>query len=141
MRPFERLAARLGVAGRTAFLGPRDDVARFYFGADLLLHPAISENTGTVLVEAMACGLPVLATANCGFVDHVRLARAGLVCPEPFEQVVLNRMLQEALCAPERADWRRNGPEYCSRTDVEGLVAEASAAILARAQRNRGCRD
>ncbi|MDJ0872649.1 MAG: glycosyltransferase family 4 protein [Gammaproteobacteria bacterium] len=141
VRPFERLAATLGVAGRTAFLGPRDDVARFYFSADLLLHPALSENTGTVLMEAMACGLPVLATANCGFVDHLRLARAGLVCPEPFEQVVLNRMLQEALCVPERADWRRNGPEYCRRTDVEGLVAKASAAILARAQRNRVCRD
>ncbi len=140
-RPFTRLAESLGVADRTDFLGPREDVARFYFSADLLLHPAISENTGTVLLEAMTCGLPVLATANCGFASHVETARAGLICPEPFEQVTLNGLLAETLSSPERAAWRRNGPAYCERTDVEGLVEQATRAILARARRNRESRD
>ncbi len=136
-RPFERLAETLGIADRTDFLGPRDDVARFYFSADLLLHPALSENTGTVLLEAGACGLPVLTTANCGYACHVQAAGAGLVCPEPFEQGTLDRMLGEALTSPERAAWRRNGPAYCQQTDVEGLVEQAAGAIVDRARRNR----
>ena len=136
-RPFERLAETLGIADRTDFLGPRDDVARFYYSADLLLHPALSETTGTVLLEAGACGLPVLTTANCGYACHVQAAGAGLVCPEPFEQGTLDRMLGEALTSPERAAWRRNGPAYCQRTDVEGLVEQATGAIVGRARRNR----
>ncbi len=136
-RPLERLARRLGVLDRTIFLGPRDDVARFYFSADLLLHPARNENTGTVLLEAIACGLPVLTTANCGYACHVQAAGAGLVCPEPFDQGTLDGMLREALTSPERTAWRRNGPLYCEQTDLEGLVERATAVILDRARRKR----
>jgi len=136
--PFQRLAARLGVATQICFAGPREDLASFYHSADLLLHPSYRENTGSVLVEAMACGLPVLTTANCGFAFHVARARAGLVCPEPFEQGTLDRLLARMLTAPEGDAWRRNGPVYCKRTDVVGLVEAATQIIIGRARRQRG---
>lgn len=70
-------------AERATFLGFRDDVPRWLQGADLLLHAPRMEAFGLVLVQAMASGLPVVATAVGGIpeivVDGVsgRLVREG----------------------------------------------------------------
>ena len=136
-RPFLRLARRLGVIEHVRFTGARDDVAAFYHAADLLVHPAYTENTGTTLIEAMICGLPVLATANCGFAFHVENAKAGLICPLPYEQAQLNHLLEEMLVAERLAGWRSRGPVYCANTDLYSLVEKAADIIIARAERGR----
>ena len=51
-----------------------------------MVHPAHNENTGTVLLEAIAAGLPVLATDVCGYADHITAAEAGTVLDSPFDQ-------------------------------------------------------
>lgn len=136
-RPFLRLARRLGVIEHVRFTGAREDVAAFYHAADLLVHPAYTENTGTTLIEAMICGLPVLATANCGFAFHVENAGAGLICPSPFEQEQLNQLLRQMLVAERLAEWRSRGPVYCANTDLYSLVEKAADIIIARAERSR----
>lgn len=133
--PYRRLAQRLGVAPQLVFAGAQQDIAPYYYAADLLIHPPYSENTGTILIEAMICGLPVLVTANCGFAYHVRDADAGLLCPEPFEQPTLNRLLQDMLLSERRDAWRQNGPEYCANTDLYSLIEKAADIIVARAAR------
>jgi UDP-glucose:(heptosyl)LPS alpha-1,3-glucosyltransferase len=139
-KPYTRLAGRIGVADRVVFIGAREDIGRIYRAADLLLHPAYSENTGTVLIEAMICGLPVLTTGNCGFAFHVENARAGLICPVPFEQNTLNRLIGNALTSSERAHWKVNGPVYCESHDLYSLIERAADVIEARAQHNRSPR-
>ena len=134
----QRLAARRGVGRHVTFCGTREDVAGIYRAADFLVHAARSENTGTVLIEAMLCGLPVLATANCGFAFHVRNADAGIVVEEPFVQARLDRCLQTLLESEHIGRWRHNGPDYCARTDLYSLIERAALVIIARAERNRG---
>ena len=63
------------------FLGGRSDVPRFLLGADLLIHPAYHENTGTALLEALVAGLPVLVTDVCGYAHYIAEADAGRVLP------------------------------------------------------------
>lgn len=126
---FERLARRLGVADRVRFMGGRSDVRRFLFGADLLVHPALSENTGNVLLEAMVAGLPVLTTANCGYAPHVDRAGAGTVLPQPFDQRRLNEALREMLEGSCLDEWRRNGIAYGRNEDLYSRP-EAAAAII-----------
>jgi UDP-glucose:(heptosyl)LPS alpha-1,3-glucosyltransferase len=135
--PLKRLAARLHVADRIIFTGTRDDVSRFYRGADYLVHAPRSENTGTVLIEAMICGLPVLVTENCGFSKHVAAADAGITIPEPFEQQQLNSGLQEFLQSDSREEWIVNGPNYCENTDLYSLIERAADVIIERSERNR----
>jgi UDP-glucose:(heptosyl)LPS alpha-1,3-glucosyltransferase len=123
------MAKRLGVAGRVVFLGARDDVPRILLGADLLVHPAYHENTGTVLVEALASGLPVIATGVCGYAHYIEDADAGWVIPEPFEQNRFNHTLQAAL---ERADLRevgRRGVRFAREEDLYGMVDAAVKTI------------
>ncbi|MDJ0741050.1 MAG: glycosyltransferase family 4 protein [Gammaproteobacteria bacterium] len=137
-RALQALVKRRGIAEHVVFCGVREDVAAFYRAADALVHAARSENTGTVLIEAMLCGLPVLATGNCGFAFHVRDADAGLVLAEPFSQPALNAALASLLTSARRPDWAANGPAYCDRVDLYSLIERAADVIIARGERNRG---
>jgi len=128
-RSFEKQAQGLVIADRLTFLGGRDDVPRFLVSADLLLHPARSENTGTVLMEAMASGLPVLATDICGYAFHVRDAGAGLLVPSPFRQQIFNELLLRMITSPDRAIWKRNGIEYVERNDFFSMPGKAAEII------------
>lgn len=129
--PFKRLAARLGLARQVEILAGRDDVPRFLLGADLLIHPAYQEAGGIVLLEAVVAGLPVLATAACGFAPYVVEGDAGRILPEPFEQAALDRHLAALLeDAAERARLGRNGLAYAERADLYSLHERAADAIL-----------
>lgn len=134
--PLRRMAGRLKVAEQVVFAGTRDDVNRFYRSADYLIHAPRSENTGTVLIEAMICGLPVLVTENCGFAKHVAAAYAGITIPEPFNQSRLNSALLEFLEFDPRESWMANGPNYCENTDLYSLIERAADVIIERAERN-----
>jgi glycosyltransferase involved in cell wall biosynthesis len=70
------LAERLGVARRTLFLGWRDDVPRFVAAADFVVVPSRWEAMPYVVLEAMAAGKPVVASA----VDGARGVIAGEEC-------------------------------------------------------------
>ncbi len=134
--PLQRLAARLKIVERIIFTGTRDDVNRFYRAADYLIHAPRSENTGTVLIEAMICGLPVLVTENCGFASHVAKANAGITVPDPFAQSRLNSSLREFLLSGSRGEWMVNGPRYCENTDLYSLIERAADVIIERAERD-----
>ena len=136
--PLERLATRRGLKSQVFFLGPRNDVPALYRAADYLVHAARSENTGTVLIEAMCSGLPILVSGNCGFADHVRYADAGIILRQPFDQHELNQELAAFMRSERYAEWRENGPSYCERTDLYSLIERAADIIIGCGKRNRG---
>ncbi len=61
-----KLAQTLGVDGRVMFLGPQQDVRPFYGAADVFALPTIYDPLPNAVLEALACGLPVLTTTTCG---------------------------------------------------------------------------
>ncbi len=128
-RPFHRLARRLGIVDQITFFHGRDDIPRFLFSADILLHPAYRENTGTVLIEAMAARLPVLATDVCGYAGYITRADAGRLIPTPFHQETLNQMLADMLTDPQRTKWGENGWRYVNRNDVFSMPEKAAEII------------
>lgn len=129
--PFRRLARRLRIDDRLVFFHGRDDIPRFLFSADLLLHPAYRETAGIVLIEAMAAGLPVLASDVCGYSPYIARAEAGRLVPSPFRQETLNRLLADMLASPQRHRWSRNGRDYVQRHDVFSMHARAADIIEA----------
>jgi len=127
---FVRLAASSGVAERVHFLGGRLDAPDWMLGADVMIHPAYSENTGTTLVEALASGLPVLTTDVCGFAPHVEHAQAGLVLPSPFQQSDCNQSLAELLKPEANARCRANALHYAAHEDIYGCHERAAEIIV-----------
>ncbi|MDR1936025.1 MAG: glycosyltransferase family 4 protein [Candidatus Accumulibacter sp.] len=129
--PFLRLARALGIAGRAAILPGRGDIPRFLLGADLLLHPAYNENTGTVLLEALVAGLPVLTTAACGYAHYVEQADGGHVVAEPFAQKALDAALEQMLSDPAaRRRWQANALRFAETADIYGNAEHAAELIL-----------
>lgn len=129
--PFLRQSRALGIADQVQILKGRSDVPRFLLGADLLIHPAYNENTGTVLLEALVAGLPVLTTAACGYAHYIEEADCGLVVPEPFEQKTLNEWLARILDDPEtRREWQENALDYAEHADLYSMPERAADVIL-----------
>lgn len=128
-RPLERLARKLGVDDRVKLLGGRDDVPDLLLAADLLVHPARNEAAGAVLIEALAAGLPVLCSGNCGFADYVRES-GGVVLKNPFSQRLLNKALRRMFLTPETlADLKQNAIGYGQGADFYHR-AEAACDII-----------
>jgi UDP-glucose:(heptosyl)LPS alpha-1,3-glucosyltransferase len=125
---FASLARRAGVADRVHFLGGRDDVDRWMMGADLLVHPALSESAGMVLLEALTAGLPVLTTDTCGYAFHVRRAEAGAVLESPFDQDACGRRLREMLTT-DPAPWRTGALAYAASQDLYGCHERAAEIV------------
>jgi UDP-glucose:(heptosyl)LPS alpha-1,3-glucosyltransferase len=128
-RPYLAQARRLRLGSQVSILGGRDDVPRFLLGADLLIHPARSEVTGTVLLEALVSGLSVLTTEVCGFAHHVIQADAGRVAASPFDQTEFNRLLAEMLTSDKHHAWRANALNYAHTTDLYSLPQKAVELI------------
>jgi UDP-glucose:(heptosyl)LPS alpha-1,3-glucosyltransferase len=130
-RPYRRLAERLRIAKRVQWLGHRDDIPELMAMADILVHPARLDVTGQVILEAIANGLPVVASAVCGFAPHVQAAGAGAVIAEPFDARGLDGALRLAADPLVRDAWSAAGLAYCRRHDfARGL--EAAAEIVER---------
>lgn len=136
-RRFQRLARRLKVAANVEFLGGRDDIADLMLAADLLVHPARDEAGGIVLLEALAAGLPVVATDVCGYAHHVAAARAGIVLPAPFSQDQLDRAVMRYIDGVFRADCRGSALLYARLTDLYSMHSRGAQLIEALTEQRR----
>jgi len=72
-------ARELGVAGRVVFTGLRRDIPNLLAAADLSVLPSLSEGLPNSVIEAMAAGLPVVATKVGGIPELIQQGRNGLL--------------------------------------------------------------
>ncbi|WP_090067075.1 glycosyltransferase [Lentzea flaviverrucosa] len=142
------LAGRRGVAHRVTFLGrvPHADVPALLRSADVVACPQWHEPFGIVPIEAMACGVPVVASAVGGLTETVVHGVTGVHVP-PREPRALARALrsllsnevqrQEMSCAAEdrarvRYDWQRIALEVGRAYQRVGAPAGAEATPALR---------
>ncbi|MFA6092929.1 MAG: glycosyltransferase family 4 protein [Elusimicrobiota bacterium] len=64
--PYRRLAGQTGLGARVRFFPPEAAVERFYHALDIYVHPALYEEFGLSVQEALACGVPVLSSRRVG---------------------------------------------------------------------------
>jgi glycosyltransferase involved in cell wall biosynthesis len=91
-----RLAARLNVTDCVTLLGVRDDVAELVAASDLFVLPSLNEGLSQALLEAMALGIPIVATNVGGTSDVVESGRTGWLVP-PAQPVALADAIQQAV--------------------------------------------
>lgn len=77
---YKRLARKLGVASRVALVGAQDDPKPFYGAADVFVLPTLYDPCPNAALEAMACGLPIVTSTQCGAAELVVEHDAGFVC-------------------------------------------------------------
>lgn len=98
---YERLARRLGIAHAVQFHGAQPDVLRWYHGADALVLPTLYDPQSNAVLEAMACGLPVITSTGCGAAE-VLPAGAGWVV-DALDTDALARAMQQVAADPAQA--------------------------------------
>ncbi|HOJ51817.1 MAG TPA: glycosyltransferase family 4 protein [Syntrophales bacterium] len=79
-------AQQLGIEKLVRFLGWRPDVAPVMKAFDVFVLPSLNEGMGKVVVEAMACGLPVIASNVGGIKDLIVHGENGLLVPPTDEE-------------------------------------------------------
>jgi UDP-glucose:(heptosyl)LPS alpha-1,3-glucosyltransferase len=92
--PYRALAVRVGMADRIGWLGPRADVERWYAAADACVLPARYEPFGNVHLEALASGVPVVASREAGGSEVVVDGASGRVV-DPRDTGAVARALGE----------------------------------------------
>jgi len=99
---WEALAARLGIASKVVFAGRRDDMPAVYASLDIVALPSFQEAMPMCLLEALAAGRPVVATAVGAVPKVIVPGVTGLLC-EPGDARGLAMSLLRLLRDPELA--------------------------------------
>lgn len=120
-------AAAEKLAGRVHFLGRRTDVDRILNEATLLVHAARQEPLGRVLLEAAACGLPIIATNVGGTREIFPTATAAARLIPPDDPAALTAAMGELLAV---TSLRNQLAQAARRRAVEAFDARTSAAAL-----------
>jgi UDP-glucose:(heptosyl)LPS alpha-1,3-glucosyltransferase len=79
-----RFAGSLGIGRRVHWVGGQSDVRRWYVAADVLALPTLYDPFPNVVLEALACGLPVVTSGTCGASEGGTWRSAARVSAEPF---------------------------------------------------------
>ncbi len=95
-------AENLGVDDYITWLGLRDDVARILAMLDVYALPSLEENLPLSILEAMACGIPVVASAVGGIPECVLDGTTGFLVP-PANPKKLGESISTVLCQPQLA--------------------------------------
>ncbi len=95
----ERITAERGLTG-VRFLGRREDVAELLAACDVLIQPSRREGLGVAVLEAMAAGRAVIASAVGGLADVVVQRECGLLVP-PEDPVRLAAAIEELHAHPD----------------------------------------
>ena len=141
--PFVATIRQLNLSERIRFLPPSDDVMEFYAAADAYVGPSLEDAFGLPVLEAMACGLPVIASANAGVSEVVDDSSSGLLLRDPanvteladlIRKLVSDSSLRELLArnapkAAERYSWPRSAAALWELLN-QALARKRSSQIL-----------
>jgi glycosyltransferase involved in cell wall biosynthesis len=115
-RRMQSLAEAPDLRGRVRFLGPRSDIPDFLASLDLFLLPTRAEPFGLVVIEAMAAGVPVIASKVGGIPEIISSPEIGslveTLTPEAFAAAI-----REILARPDRG---------------KGMADKARPSVVAR---------
>ena len=121
-----KIALALGISERVHLLGYREDVAELYHIADVFVHPSYREGLPVSVMEAMAAGLPVVASKIRGNVDLIMDEGGYLVAPcdvggfaEALESVLSSSDKRAKMGAYNRAEAKKYSYEAIEKTILD----------------------
>ena len=126
VRRFERLAEKLGIRSQIHFLGyvSQDRLAQIYRKSVALIHPTFYDPCSLVVLEALACGCPVVTTRKNGAAELIHSGREGFILDDPRNIESLCdrlRTLRDPRCAEEMS---RAALEQVPRLDIRRHMGE-----------------
>jgi UDP-glucose:(heptosyl)LPS alpha-1,3-glucosyltransferase len=125
--PFERAAQRRGISDAVRFVGAVDDPTPYYAAADVYVQPTWYDPCSLVLLEALACGLPVVTTKFNGAGELITPGVHGDILADPADAITLAAAI-DGWANPNR----REAASAAARTLMLGNTLDRNVeAILA----------
>lgn len=120
----EQLARELGVNDRVTLLGPlpQTELKTYYNAADALVLASSREGWANVLLEAMACGTPVVASNVWGTPEVVAAPEAGVLMPERTPQGLVQALGQLRANYPDHMATRRYAERFDWQPTTQGQI-------------------
>ena len=111
-KSYEAILQRCSTADRVFFLDPSTDVLQFYAAADAYVGPSLEDAFGLPILEAMACGLPVVASCRAGASELIDNRKNGMLLQNPENPEELAGVLRTLYMNPDLC--RELGDRACS---------------------------
>jgi teichuronic acid biosynthesis glycosyltransferase TuaC len=120
----EQLIARLNLGQRVRLLGSRThaELIDYYNAADALVLATESEGMANVLLESLACGTPILATAVSGNPEVVSTPAAGVLMGSRTGDAIVSAYRDLMARYPDRRDVRRHAETFGWQPTIQGLL-------------------
>ena len=128
-KPYLRRAEKLGCAGRFLFPGASADVVPAYAAADVYVQPTWYDPCSLVVLEALACGRPVITTRFNGASELMEDGREGLVLDSPAEIDLLAEAMRRLLEPDLRARMGRAAGETARQHSLDRNFREMMAVF------------
>jgi len=124
LKKLQKLARAAGVADRVSFLGamPQAELRNYYGAADALVLASSREGWANVLLEAMACSTPVVASNVWGTPEVVQTPEAGVLMPSRTAEGVAAGVQQLRANYPERAATRAYAERFSWAATTYGQI-------------------
>ncbi len=117
-------ARALGIAGRVTFAGPRADAIEVLKTFDLFVAPSRWEGLPTVVLEAIAAQVPVIATRVSGNVELIEDQVSGLLAPPEEPAALAGAIVMSAARKPQAAEMARRALEHArARFSIDAVAA------------------
>ena len=97
---YEVLIHKSGISDRVHFLKPSGDVLQFYAAADAYVGPSLEDAYALPILEAMACGLPVVASSRAGISEIISDRKDGFILRDPQDFLQISQLLREMFSNP-----------------------------------------
>jgi UDP-glucose:(heptosyl)LPS alpha-1,3-glucosyltransferase len=101
---YQAIAGKYGIKNQVLFIGPQSRIERYYAASDIFLFPTLYEPFGTVCLEAMASGLPVITTQRAGASEIMSDSIDAFIIPEPLD----SKIISEKIIFLSDKIWREN---------------------------------
>jgi glycosyltransferase involved in cell wall biosynthesis len=139
-RRMDRLVEESGIRERCLFLGNRPDVERLYCACDVTVLPSLFEGTPNVLLESMACEVPVVATAVSDNAYIVPEGRAGYLVPLGDDLALAERVCRLLEDETLRATMGKAAREWTLREFSSAQLVRKTEAVYRQGLEQRMAR-
>ena len=123
-RKMKKLCVELKIEKNVIFAGERSDIPEILFSKDIFVLPSLREGLGLAILEAMACGKPVIATNVGGIPEVVKDGENGILV-SPKDPEALYRAMNELLDDREKREkMGRIGKRVCEESFSSNAMIE-----------------
>jgi UDP-glucose:(heptosyl)LPS alpha-1,3-glucosyltransferase len=116
-----------GLARRAKFVGQADEMAEWYGASDVFVLPSMHDPSANAVTEALACGTPVITSAENGAKQHIRDGVNGWVLKNRADPLELAQRIQQVLAAPPHPEAVADASNLMSREVNAQRMLEALA--------------